>query len=78
LGKTFRQAAGVSLHDYVLARRMRLAETLPVKSDLPLAAIAEAAGFSNQSHFTSVFSIRVGIPPSAYRQMKRLLFIARF
>jgi AraC family transcriptional regulator len=78
LGKAFRQATGVSLHGYVLARRMRLAEKLLVKSDLPLAGVAEAAGFSNQSHFTSVFSRRIGITPSAYRQMKGRRIIARF
>lgn len=55
LGKAFRQVTDVSMHGYVLARRMRLAEKLLAKSDLPLSAIAEAAGFSNQSHFTSVF-----------------------
>ena len=71
LGKAFRQATGVSLHGYVLERRMRRAEKLLVKSDLPLAALAEAAGFSSQSHFTSVFSTRAGITPSAYRQTRR-------
>jgi AraC family transcriptional regulator len=76
LGKAFRQATDVNLHSYVLARRMRLAEKLLVKSDLPLAAIAAAAGFSNQSHFTSVFSKRIGISPGAYRQNRRRVSVA--
>jgi len=75
-GKAFRQSAGVTLHSYVLARRMRRAQQLLVKSELPLAVISEAAGFSNQSHFTSVFSTRVGIPPGAYRQMKRRVSVS--
>jgi AraC family transcriptional regulator len=80
-GKAFRQATGLSLHGYVLARRMRLAQGLLAKSDLPLAGVAAAAGFSNQSHFTSVFSTRMGMSPRAYRQMKRRVYIqiaARF
>jgi AraC family transcriptional regulator len=70
-GKAFRQSTGMTLHGYVLARRMRRSQELLAKSDLPLSAIAEAAGFSNQSHFTSVFSTRIGIPPGSYRQMMR-------
>jgi len=43
---------------------------------LPLAGVAAAAGFSNQSHFTSVFSTRIGISPGAYRQMKRRVTVS--
>jgi AraC family transcriptional regulator len=68
-GKAFRQSTGMSLHGYVLARRMRRSQELLVKSDLPLAAVAEATGFSNQSHLTSVFSTRMGISPGSYRGM---------
>jgi len=75
-GKAFRQTTGVTLHGYVLTRRMRLAQELLVKSDLPLAAIAEAAGFSNQSHFTNVFSTRIGITPGSYRQKRRPVSVA--
>ena len=70
-GKAFRQSTGMTLHRYVLARRMRRSQELLVKSDLPLAAVAEATGFSNQSHLTSVFSARMGIPPGSYRQTMR-------
>lgn len=70
-GKAFRQSTGMSLHGYVLARRMRRSQELLAKSDLPLAAVAGAAGFSNQSHLTSVFSTRMGIPPGSYRQIMR-------
>ncbi len=75
-GKAFRQSTGVSLHSYVLSRRMRRAQRLLVKSDLPLAAVAEAAGFSSQSHFTSVFSTRMGISPGSYRQMRRPISVS--
>ena len=75
-GKAFRQATGVTLHGYVLARRMRLAQVLLAKFDLPLAAVAAAAGFSNQSHFTSVFSTRIGVSPGVYRQMRRRVAVS--
>jgi AraC family transcriptional regulator len=70
-GKAFRHSTGMTVHSYVLARRMRRSQVLLAKSDLPLAAIAQAAGFSSQSHFTSVFSTRVGIPPGSYRNSQR-------
>jgi AraC family transcriptional regulator len=69
-GKAFRESTGMSLHSYVLARRMRRSQELLVKSDLPLTAIADATGFSNQSHFTSAFSSRMGVSPGSYRQMR--------
>jgi AraC family transcriptional regulator len=75
-GKAFRQSTGMTLHSYVLACRMRRSQELLAKSDLPLAAIAKAAGFSNQSHFTSVFSSRIGISPGSYRQMRRRVSVS--
>jgi len=68
-GKAFKQSTGDTLHNYVLSRRMWRSRDLLVKSDLPLVDIAEAVGFSHQSHFTSVFSTRIGITPAAYRAM---------
>jgi AraC family transcriptional regulator len=70
-GKAVRQSTGMSLHGYVLARRIRRSQELLMKSDLPPAAVAGATGFSNQSHLTSVFSTRIGISPGAYRQTRR-------
>jgi AraC family transcriptional regulator len=54
-------------------RRLRIdraAEQL-VWGDLPLAEIAIAAGFSDQSHFSNVFRRRTGISPSAFRREAR-------
>jgi transcriptional regulator GlxA family with amidase domain len=70
-GKAFRQSTGVTLHGYVLARRIRRAEQLLIKSDLPLVAIRRRQRVCEQSHFTTVFSTRNGIPPAAFRQMRR-------
>jgi AraC-like DNA-binding protein len=39
---------------------------------MSLAAVAQAVGFSTQSHFTAVFSTRMGASPGAYRCMTRL------
>jgi AraC family transcriptional regulator len=75
-GKAFRESTGMTLHSYVLARRIRRAERLLAKSDLPLAAVADATGFSSQSHFTSVFSGRTGITPGSFRQTRRSVAVS--
>jgi AraC-like DNA-binding protein len=58
----------MTLHGYVLARHMSRAQELLAKADLALAAAAQAAGFSSQSHFTAIFSTRVGLSPGSYRR----------
>ena len=59
-GKAFRQSTGMTLHAYVPARRMRRAQELLVKSDS--SPSPKRRDFSNQSHFTSAFSTRLGNP----------------
>jgi AraC family transcriptional regulator len=50
-----------------VARAAReLAET-----DAPLAEIALAAGFADQSHFSNVFRRETGLSPSAFRRAVR-------
>jgi transcriptional regulator GlxA family with amidase domain len=46
--------------------RARLADT-----DEPIAAIALAAGFADQSHFTNVFRALTGLAPADYRRRRR-------
>jgi len=75
-GKAFKQSTGMTLHSYVLNRRIRRSRELLVRSDLPLAAVAVAAGFSNQSHLTAVFSTRIGMSPRAYRKMRHAVAVS--
>ena len=67
-GKMFKQSSGKTPHQYVLARRIERARDLLSRRRNSLVEIALAAGFRNQSHFTSVFSSRVGVTPAAYRR----------
>jgi AraC family transcriptional regulator len=76
LGKVFRTSTGMTLHSYVLARRMRRSREFLVNSDLPLAHIAQAVGFSSQSHFTTVFLERTGVTPGRYRSVRQPLSVA--
>jgi AraC family transcriptional regulator len=74
-GKAFSTSTGMTLHTFVLARRMRRSRELLINSDLPLAQVADAVGFSSQSHFTTVFLERTGVTPGRYRSMRRPLSV---
>jgi AraC-like DNA-binding protein len=66
--RLFRQALGVSPHQVVLRQRIEHAQRLLAETALPLARIAGACGFANQSHFTHAFKRALGMPPRAYRR----------
>jgi AraC family transcriptional regulator len=58
---------GVSLHQYVIQRRVEHAKVMLRTTDEPLSQIAAAVGFASQSHFTTVFKRLTGATPKAYR-----------
>jgi len=69
--RAFKQSAGVSPHRFVLQSRVERAKHLLVETELPLAQIAVAAGFSDQSHCSRRFRELVGITPSRFRWLRR-------
>jgi AraC family transcriptional regulator len=50
LKTVFRHATGQSVYQYVIQRRVALAERLLRESDMPISEVALAAGFSHHSH----------------------------
>ena len=70
-GKMFRHSMGESVHRYVTRRRIERAQALLRPGILSLPEIAETVGFSDQSHFTTVFKRHLRVTPSAYRRMMR-------
>ena len=68
--RLFRQTTGESPHQFVLRHRIAHAERLLIQPDVPLAEVALACGFANQSHFTQAFKRHLGLTPRAYRQAR--------
>jgi transcriptional regulator GlxA family with amidase domain len=66
--RSFKRHFGVSPHAFVVKRRVARAQELMLASDEPLCAIALAAGFCDQAHFTSRFHREVGTTPAAWRR----------
>jgi AraC family transcriptional regulator len=67
----FQHSMGESVHRYVTSRRIERAQVLLRTGILSLPEIAETVGFSDQSHFTTVFKRHLQVTPSAYRRMMR-------
>jgi AraC-like DNA-binding protein len=65
--RAFKRTTGMPPHRFLLERRLARARELLLGSQQPLAAIALACGFADQSHFTKVFRKAQGQGPGAFR-----------
>jgi AraC family transcriptional regulator len=69
LNRTFRAHRGCSIGEQVRRLRVETASRMLIESKLPIAQIAVAAGFADQSHFSRVFARITGISPARYRRV---------
>ena len=69
--RAFKQSEGVTPHAYLVTCRVRRAQSLLAATDLPLADIALACGFSDQGHCARRFREHFGITPRSYRWSMR-------
>lgn len=65
--RVFKSAYQMSVHKFVLERRLEKARQLLLESDLPISSVALETGFSSQSHLTTTFGQRFGVPPAQFR-----------
>ena len=71
LQRRFRRALGRTIHDEIIAVRLKRAQELLAETDIPLAVVAERSGFLHQEYLGSVFRSRLHQTPSAYRKRAR-------
>jgi len=69
--RAFKTSVGVPPHQFVLRRRLNLARDLLTSTDRPIADIAIAAGFSDQSHLARHFRQSFVVSPIAFRRSHR-------
>jgi AraC family transcriptional regulator len=66
--RAFKTSKGVAYSDFVTQQRILRAKQLLLTTADPIAEIALACGFADQSHLTRLFHRDVGVPPRAWRR----------
>lgn len=69
--RAFKTSVGVPPHQFLLQRRLNLARDLLTSTHRPIADIAIAAGFSDQSHLSRHFRQSFAVSPNAFRASHR-------
>lgn len=68
LSHIFKDETGLSPMKYVMYRKIGESQNLLMNTDLPVGAISDRLGFSDNCHFSAMFKKYIGITPSQYRQ----------
>ncbi len=71
LENRFKRLLGRSPHEEIVRVQILRVKELLGETDLPLAEIAERAGFRYVEYLSAVFKSKVGMPPGAYRNEHR-------
>nr|WP_315592433.1 AraC family transcriptional regulator [uncultured Cupriavidus sp.] len=66
--RAFRDTTGQTPYQWLMAQRLERARALLRDTALPLAEVAIACGFSDQSHFTRTFARVMGMAPGVWRR----------
>lgn len=66
LKKGFKEVFGISVHAYVIQKRLEIAKTLLGGDSLSVSEVACRIGYGNVSHFASAFRKQYGINPGSY------------
>ena len=73
LARIARATLGIPLQQYIIKMRLNAAAKMLADTDEPIASIAQATGFFDQSHLSHAFRGERGITPSEYRRRTRRL-----
>lgn len=68
LCRSFKQATGTNITDYIIMERVKLAQKLLIDSSLNIAQIADACGFHDASHLNRHFKSLMQTTPTAFRK----------
>lgn len=68
LTKLFKKETGMSLSEYIIQKRILLAQQLLSSTSMSIVEISQKAGFSYSSYFVRIFKKKVGMTPQQYRE----------
>lgn len=72
--RLFKRTTNVTLHQYIIKRRVERARDLLIDTDMPIAEIAHDCGFADQVHLTRFFGRLVGKSPASFRKNIKAIF----
>ena len=64
-----KKATGMTPINYIIRRRIGLAQTMLISTDLTATQIATMVGYDNTNYFSTLFTKTVGMTPIRYRNM---------
>lgn len=70
LSAQVREATGRTLNDFVIDVRIAQAQALLAETDLDVGVIATRMGYDDPAYFSRLFTRRVGIAPTVFRQQQ--------
>lgn len=71
LARLFKKETGMSISEYIIQERMKLAFELLAHTDLPVGEVAARVGYENYSYFLTLFRRITNMRPSEYRKRCR-------
>lgn len=71
ISREFKKYFGVTPYQYLLNRRIAIAQNLLTKNKLSIKEISDSLCFTDEYHFSSLFKKKNGVSPSLYRKMHK-------
>lgn len=69
LSQKFRRSTGISIIEYLVKLRIRMAAIMLRDTLLPISEILDRVGFNDSVHFSRMFKKHMNCTPSAYREI---------
>lgn len=68
VSRLFKKVEGISLKEFIVQEKMKMARTLLLSTQLPVSIVALKVGYSNFSHFSQVYRKIFGVSPTDERK----------
>lgn len=72
LSRLFHKETGMSISDYITAKRIALARQLLIQTNLSISAVGEKSGYESTAYFVRVFKKETGKTPKEYRRNTKI------
>ncbi len=71
LSRMIKELFGMGFKELLISERMRRAEELILKTDMPISSVIQSVGYDNESYFHREFKSRFGASPLAMRKASK-------